>query len=253
VFNFILIYVNKNLHKMKKNFITKMMLSTAIIFVSIATVTAQTNNDNVGYDQQPAQSTYQDQNVQQTTPVQQDQYSQQQGQQQMQPAQPVQQDQQQYTQVQPAPQQQYVQPAPQPQPNQYYNEQSFYYYPGANVYYDPAYNDYMYYNGAAWLTVNALPYNIRIGGLPRMLVYHRGPQVWLDNRFHRAGYYGYGFRSPGVAFRGGFGGGYRGGYIGGGYRGTVGGRGNFGGGYRGGFGGGRSYGGGRGGFGGGRR
>jgi hypothetical protein len=201
---------------MKRNYTTKIMLSAAIIFVSIATVSAQTNNDNPGYDQQPAQSqsTYQDQ-----------QYAQQ--------NQPVQQSQQYAQQSQPV-QQQYTQQNQSPQPNQYTNQQGYYYYPDANVYYDPTYNDYMYNNGSAWLTVNVLPYNIRLGGLPRFMVYHRGPQVWLDNGYHRY-YYGYNYRFhayPGIGYRN---------YYGG-YRGPVA--------YGRGFGGGRGFSGGRGGGGG---
>jgi len=160
---------------MKKSFTTKIMLSTAIIFVSIVTVNAQPNNDNAGYDQQPAQSAYQDQ-----------QYAQQ--------NQPV---------------QQYTQQVQYPQSNQYANQQSYYYYPDANVYYDPTYNDYMYNNGSAWLTVNVLPYNIRLGGLPRFMVYHRGPQVWLDNGYHRS-YYGYNYRFNARPVIGGYRNNYRG-------------------------------------------
>jgi hypothetical protein len=199
---------------MKKNFTTKIMLSAAIIFVSIATVNAQTNNDNDGYDQQPAQSqsAYQDQ-----------QYAQQ--------NQPV--------------QQQYTQQVQYPQSNQYVNQQGYYYYPDVNVYYDPTYNDYMYNNGSAWLTVNVLPYNIRLGGLPRFMVYHRGPQVWLDNGYHRS-YYGYNYRFNSRPVIGG----YRNAVYRNNYRGAIA--------YNRGFdrgrsfgGGGRSFGGGRG-FGGGR-
>ncbi|HTB52789.1 MAG TPA: hypothetical protein VK718_08435 [Ferruginibacter sp.] len=182
---------------MKHHFTTKIILSTAIIFASIATVAAQTSTDNIGYDQ--PQSAYQDQYQQpQSQPVQQ------------------------------APAQQYTQQNQYPPSNQYSDQQSFYYYPDANVYYDPACNHYMYNDGANWLTVNVLPWNIRIGGLPRILVYHRGPQVWLDNRIHR-GYY--------FANRGRFGPQARFGYHDN-FRRDVG--------FNRGFGGGRGYGGGRG-------
>ena len=203
---------------MKRNYTTKVILSATIIFASIATVSAQTNNDNTGYSQPAqAQSTYQDHYMQQNDPAQQDQ---QQNQQYIQQNQPIQQGQQ-YTQQAP--------PVQQPQqPVQYANQQGYYYYPDANVYYDPTYNDYMYNNGSAWLTVNVLPYNIRLGGLPRFMVYHRGPQVWLDNRIHR-GYY--------FANRGRFGPQARFGYHDN-FRRDVG--------FNRGFGGGRGYGGGRG-------
>lgn len=181
---------------MKRNYTTKIILSATIIFASIATVSAQTNNDNTGYSQPAqAQSTYQDHYMQQSDPAQQSQPIQQ-NQQYTQQNQPVQQSQQ-YTQ-QAAPVQQTQQPV------QYANQQGYYYYPDANVYYDPTYNDYMYNNGSAWLTVNVLPYNIRLGGLPRFMVYHRGPQVWLDNGFHRANYFGYNNRfhtGPVIGYR----------------------------------------------------
>jgi len=146
-----------------KNFSTKMILSVAVIFASLSAVSAQSYDNN-----QQSQSAYQDQ----------------------------------YQQNQPA--QQYTQQNQYQQSNQYNNQQQgYYYYPDANVYYDPVCNHYIYNDGASWLTVNVLPYNIRLGGLPRIMVYHRGPQVWLDNGFHRQNYYGYNyhFHQPVVTYR----------------------------------------------------
>lgn len=186
----------QNLHKMK-NLATKTIVTVAVILASFTAVKAQTYNDsNIGYEQQPAQSAYQDQ---QTQPVQQ-----------------------QYT-----------------QSNQYNNQpQGYYYYPSANVYYNPACNNYSYYNGGAWLTVNVLPF--ALAG-PRVVVYHTGPQVWLDNNIHRNYYANYGYRPTVIAYRGGgyYAGGYRGGayyggYHGGGYHGGYAGGGYHGGGYHGG-------------------
>jgi hypothetical protein len=159
---------------MKKNFTTKMILSVAVIFASLTAVSAQ-SYDNSGYNQ----SAYQDQYTQQA------------------PAQ-------QY-------QQQYPQQAQYAQTNQYAQPQGYYYYPDANVYYNPTCNNYIYYNGASWLTVGVLPYNIRLGGLPRMMVYYRGPQVWLDNNIHRSYYANnyYGRRPQVVAYNNNY---YRGGY-----------------------------------------
>jgi hypothetical protein len=80
------------------------------------------------------------------------------------------------------------------QPEQYQqaapvaNGQQFEYYPDANVYYDPSCGRYDYYNGNAWLSVNVLPSNIYLGA--RYAVYHRGPQVWLDNAIHIRNYRG---------------------------------------------------------------
>jgi len=82
------------------------------------------------------------------------------------------------------------------------DEQSFYYYPDANVYYDINYNRYIYYNGSAWLTVNTLPAGIFIGHSPRVMVYHNGPRVWMDNAIHFNAYRRPAFRAS-VAFNGG--------------------------------------------------
>jgi hypothetical protein len=113
-------------------------------------------------------------------------------------------------------QDQYAQQNQYPQSNQYTDQQGYYYYPDANVYYDPACNHYIYNNGSSWLTVNILPYNIRLGGLPRIMVYHRGPQVWLDNRIHRDNYFVHQNRfrpQPVVAYRDNYrGGGYNRGF-----------------------------------------
>ncbi|UAY51451.1 hypothetical protein [Ferruginibacter albus] len=67
-------------------------------------------------------------------------------------------------------------------------QQSFYYYPSANVYYNPFANNYSYNNGRGWLTVNVLPAGISVYNAPRYTVYHRGPQVWLDNPVHIKNY-----------------------------------------------------------------
>jgi hypothetical protein len=107
--------------------------------------------------------------------------------------------QQQYTQ----PQQQYVQPQyTQPVDPQY--DQSFDYYPDANVYYDNTCNRYIYNNGGAWLTVNVLPAGISLYGAPCYRVYHRGPQIWLDNAIHFRNFYRGGGYRPVVINRGGY-------------------------------------------------
>jgi hypothetical protein len=94
--------------------------------------------------------------------------------------------------------QQYQQPVAAPAPN---DQQSFYYYPNANVYYDVSCNRYIYNNGGSWLSVNVLPANIYLGNSPRFTVYHRGPQVWLDNAFHVRNYYRpAAYRQPIVAY-----------------------------------------------------
>jgi hypothetical protein len=167
---------------MKTNYTKKIVLATLVTFGLFTAAKAQ-NDDQSAYDDQYAQP--------------QQQYAQPQ-QQYTQPVDP------QYTE----PQQQYTQPVD----PQY--DQSFDYYPDANVYYDNSCGRYIYNDGGVWVTVNTLPVGISLYGAPCYRVYHRGPQVWLDNAFHirnfRGGYRG-GYR-PAVAY-----GGYRGGY--GGYRG----------------------------------
>ena len=104
-------------------------------------------------------------------------------------------------------QQNYQYNQPQPQTYQYaqpYAEESFYYYPNANVYFDINLNRYIYFNGFSWITANILPYSFYINGMPRFMVYHRGPQVWLDNAIHLKNYYHRsgvgGYRQPMVAY-----------------------------------------------------
>ena len=94
-------------------------------------------------------------------------------------------------------QQHYQQPAPVAQQN---GQQSFYYYPDANVYYNNSDGRYIYNNDGSWLSVNVLPANIYLGGSSRYMVYHRGPQVWLDNPIHIRNYYRAGYRQPIVAY-----------------------------------------------------
>jgi len=106
---------------------------------------------------------------------------------------------------------QYSQPAPNAQqysynqPGQYAQptpnvQQGFYYYPDANVYYDINCGRYIYNNGYGWLTVNVLPSGIYLNNAARFMVYHRGPQVWLDNSIHFRNYYRAAYRKPIVAY-----------------------------------------------------
>jgi hypothetical protein len=153
---------------MKTGFTKKIIMGTILSIGLFSVANAQTTYDDQQY--------YNDQQSEQ-------QYNQQQYNQQQQ---------QQYS--QPAPQ--YTQPAPAPA----YGDQSFYYYPGANVYYDINCNRYIYNNGYGWLTVNVLPPSIYLGNAPRYMVYHRGPQVWLDNPIHVRNFYRPAYRQPVVAY-----------------------------------------------------
>src|SRR5215208_6538210 len=60
----------------------------------------------------------------------------------------------------------------------------FYYYPGANVYYDVANKHYIYLNNGSWTTVNTLPSGVTIVRQPRVVVYNSTPQVWAQNAAH---------------------------------------------------------------------
>jgi hypothetical protein len=169
---------------MKKNFTKKIVLASLITFGLFTVAKAQSDDQSAYDDQYPQQQ-------QQQQPQQQQQY--------------VQPQQQQYTQ----PQQQYVQPQ-YTQPADPAYAQSFDYYPDANVYYDNTSNQYIYNNDGAWLTVNVLPSWISLYGSPCYRVYHRGPQVWLDNAIHfRTFYRGGGYRPVGGGYRPVVYGGYR--------------------------------------------
>ena len=73
--------------------------------------------------------------------------------------------------------------------NNDYAQQSFDYYPSANVYFDNSCNRYIYNNGRSWLSVNFLPFGFSIGNSPRYQVYSNyGSEIWRDNDMHRSKY-----------------------------------------------------------------
>lgn len=78
----------------------------------------------------------------------------------------------------------------------YRSQQSFYYYPSANVYFDGSCNRYIYNNGRRWETAAYLPSGIYIGKEPRVMVYYNGADVWRNNQQHRNLYY----RQPQVVY-----------------------------------------------------
>jgi len=68
----------------------------------------------------------------------------------------------------------------------------YYYYPGSNVYYDAGPGLYYYNQGSSWTGVRVLPPGISITfGAPRYVIYHQGPNVWVDNRVHVVKYKNY--------------------------------------------------------------
>jgi hypothetical protein len=62
----------------------------------------------------------------------------------------------------------------------------FYYYPSSNVYFNPATNDYWYYNDSTttWVTAKELPTTIVLEKTPVYTVYHNDADVWKDNAEH---------------------------------------------------------------------
>jgi hypothetical protein len=67
----------------------------------------------------------------------------------------------------------------------------YYYYPLANVYYNPATMDYYFYDTktSSWITDKELPKMIDIGSKDRYeTVYYNGQEVWLANPEHRKSY-----------------------------------------------------------------
>ena len=62
----------------------------------------------------------------------------------------------------------------------------YYYYPSSNVYFNPATNDYWYYDepSTTWTSVKELPSTMTLVRSPRYLVYYKGTDVWKDNPAH---------------------------------------------------------------------
>lgn len=68
----------------------------------------------------------------------------------------------------------------------------FYYYPSSNIYYNPATDQYWYYDDVrtTWTEVKTLPTTITISKTPRYTVYYNGEDVWKDNAVHLKKYKG---------------------------------------------------------------
>lgn len=61
---------------------------------------------------------------------------------------------------------------------------TFYYYPDANVYYNPSAKQYIYFTNGAWTPVAVLPGTVVVKNKPRVVVYSNTPQVWVLNKEH---------------------------------------------------------------------
>lgn len=63
--------------------------------------------------------------------------------------------------------------------------QPFFYYPSANVYYNPSMGNYWYRNSRnVWINVNTLPSQIVIINQPRHEIFYDGLEVWRANPVH---------------------------------------------------------------------
>jgi hypothetical protein len=63
----------------------------------------------------------------------------------------------------------------------------FYYYPSSNVYYDLVHKQYIYLNDGSWTTVKLLPPAVSASGR-KVVIYHSGPDVWVNNAAHQKKY-----------------------------------------------------------------
>src|SRR5258705_3613280 len=67
-------------------------------------------------------------------------------------------------------------------------QQKFYYYPKSNVYYDLAHRHYVYLNNGNWTPATNYPPRFSRRDR-RVVIYHSGPEVWMDNSAHHRKYY----------------------------------------------------------------
>lgn len=78
-------------------------------------------------------------------------------------------------------------------------QQAFYYYPSANVYFNIAAGEYAYQRrSGVWVTGYRLPERFRISNAQRFTVYHNGMDVWAENRVHVMNFQRYG--RPEIAY-----------------------------------------------------
>jgi len=63
-------------------------------------------------------------------------------------------------------------------------QHKFYYYPSSNVYYNIYGEDYVYYNNGSWVTAKMLPETIQVIPTESVILFHTGPDVWLENAVH---------------------------------------------------------------------
>ncbi len=64
----------------------------------------------------------------------------------------------------------------------------FFYYPDANVYFNTVSKKYVVMDNGSWVTVAKLPANVKVVRTPRVVVYHTGNNVWVNNASHKTKY-----------------------------------------------------------------
>lgn len=69
-------------------------------------------------------------------------------------------------------------------------QQSFYYYPQANVYYNVASHQYLYPRNGVWVSVATPHFSFSFSNMPHETVYYDGPEIWMENRVHISRYRG---------------------------------------------------------------
>jgi hypothetical protein len=60
----------------------------------------------------------------------------------------------------------------------------YYYYPGANVYFDIEKKQYIYPSNGTWTTATTLPTGLAITNKPRVIMYDETSEVWRNNQTH---------------------------------------------------------------------
>ena len=64
----------------------------------------------------------------------------------------------------------------------------FFYYPDANVYFNTTSKKYIVLENGNWVTVAKLPATVKVVRTPRVVVYHTGNNVWVNNAAHKTKY-----------------------------------------------------------------
>ena len=69
-------------------------------------------------------------------------------------------------------------------------QQEYYYYPRANVYYSPVNRQYIYPRNGVWVNIATPNFGFSFSNMPHEVVYSDGPDVWQQNRVHISRYHG---------------------------------------------------------------